>query len=187
MSSIDLGFDYAIATRAPIDERIAVLEERLRDAYAEVDLASKLVGLEGPAGAAAREARQLQVEIANLRQVADRVEKGYIFFQRFGFETAIDACGEWVNWTPLSDASVDGAVYGHEEAETRIPLDALIANRNAMETGLFERFELCVHFETPLDPEETFVTGPFYHYLFGIHSSDPHGLFHVAEWKATTD
>jgi len=186
MSSIDLGFDYAIETRSPLDERLAVLEERLRDAYAEVDLASKLVGIEGPAGAAAREARQLQVEIANLRQVRDRVEKGYTFFQRFGFETAIDACGEWANWTPLADASVDGVVYGYEDAETRIPLEALVAYRMAMETGLFESFELCAHFATPHDPGD-FVAGPFCHYLFGIHSSDSNGLFLVADWKTTTD
>ncbi len=95
--------------------------------------------------------------------------------------------GEWLNRTPLSDASIEGAVFGHEDATTRIPLDAQVAYRKAMDTGLFERFELAVHFETPGDLEEAVVSGPWYHYLFGTHACDTDGLFLIAEWKTTED
>ncbi len=79
MSTVDLGFDYVIESRDVLDARIVVLEERLQNAHAEVDHASGLAGMEGPGAAAAREARELEVEIDNLRQVAQRVEKGYPF------------------------------------------------------------------------------------------------------------
>jgi hypothetical protein len=102
--------DYAYDTRESLDGRIAELDERARDARAEADHARKLPGLEGPAKNAEDEAVRLEAQVADLRQIAARVERGYPYWERNGFEEAVDACGDARSWQPLSERVDDGLI-----------------------------------------------------------------------------
>jgi hypothetical protein len=172
--------EYVHETREQLDERIAYLEERARDARAEADAAREQPGLDGPARAAKGEADRLLAEAADIREIARRIDLGYQYWERAGFEDALDAVGDPWRRQPLSESLSPDLVYGHEEADLRLPLDAQSAYRQALQAGLFDRFEVCSAFET----EDDHVVGAW-HYLFGVldlKSVEP-AAFLIATWR----
>lgn len=181
MSEFDPEWDYAYETRAPLDERIARLAERAREARAEAAYALHQPGLAGPARNAQEEAERLETEIAELREVAVRVDRGYPYWDRHGFELAVDACGEAWGWQPLSESVTRDFVYGHDDVDVRLPLDVQRAYSTAVESDFFSRFEICSTFETDGYGEEVLSTR---HYLFGVQDFPHLGacLFFIDQW-----
>lgn len=171
--------DYIFETTDSLDERIATLAARAKDAREEADEAHKLPGLDGPAQAAEGDARDLEAELADLRQVQKRIERGYPYWDRFGFETAVEACGDAWNCHVLSEIVTPEYVFGHGGFDVRLPLDAEEAYRHAVDSGLFARFEIYATFETEGDA----VLAARY-YLFGSSDFETMSavLFHIADW-----
>ncbi len=172
--------DYVFDTRESLDERIAELEERARDARAEADQARAQPGLEGPAKSAESEAARLEAEVADLREIGTRVTRGYPFWERQGFEEAVDACGNACRWQLLSETVADGFIYGHDTEDVRLPLDVQRAYARSLETGLFDRFEICSTFETEGDDVVAWTD-----YLFAVRELSTFGSasFFVEQWS----
>lgn len=172
---------YAHNTRASLDERIAELAERARDARAEADNARKQLGLEGPAKSAEDQAARLEAEVADLREIAARVERGYPYWERQGFEEAVDACGDAWRWQPLSESVADGMIYSHDTEDVRLSVNVQRVYARALNTGLFDRFEICSTFETEGDDVVSWMD-----YLFAVRQLPTLGsatLF-VEQWSA---
>lgn len=140
--------DYVYETRESVDTRIDRLSKLARDARAEAENARHQPGLLGPARIAKAAAEDLEAEIAALREVAFRVASGYPYWERHGFEIALDACGDTWSWHPLAETVTRDYVFAHDDADIRLPLDVQRAYSQAVETMLFARYEVCSTFET---------------------------------------
>lgn len=180
------GVDYIVETRDPFDDQIASLEEKSKEAWAEARHAHQLgVDLAGPAKAAEREAARIDAEITDLCEIADRVEESYHYFDRVGFEIALDACCMWANWHDLSDTSIEGSDFGHEEADVRLPLEVQVSYSKVALTGRFDQFQVCSFFEVEGDVElGEGIVGPVSHFLLGVRdfAVRPRAMFLIAEW-----
>lgn len=171
--------DYVHEARLPLDERIARLAEQAREARAEADHARRQPGLLGPAENAQAEAERLEREAAELREVALRVDRGYPWWERLGFEIALEACALFSQWQLLAESVTRDYVYPHDEVDLRLPLDVQCAYGRALECGLFSRFEICSAFE--VEGDEVVAT---MYYLFGVQDFPSLGacLFLVDSW-----
>lgn len=169
---------YIIETLATIQGRIAELKEKADEARDEADHARGVIGLEGAAHAAAAEAARFDAKAADLQKVGECIENGFPYWERAGFEEALDALGEPWRWDTISEVLPPSIVLGHD-AKVRIPLDTQRAYAQAIESRLFDRVELCSVFET--DGDEVARTT---YYLFGAQDlvTMPAALFLVAQW-----
>lgn len=173
--------DYAYETRDSVEARIDELSARARAARSEAEHARHQPGLLGPALSAEAAAKDLESEIASLREVAFRVAAGYPYWEPHGLELALDACGDPWNWQPLAEAVTRDYIFPHDEADIRLPLDAQRAYSRAAESGLFASFKVCTTFETD-GYDEVLAT---YSYLVGVQefSRLGAGYFFVHGWK----
>jgi hypothetical protein len=171
--------DYVYETRVPLDERIARLAEQAREARAEAYHARRQPGLLGPAESARAAGERLEREAAELREVALRIDRGYPWWEREGFEIALDACALFTQWQPLSELVTREFVYGNDEVDLRLPVPVQLAYGKALESRFFSRFEVCSTFDVEGD-EVVAVT----HYLFGVQDFASLGacLFFVESW-----
>ena len=172
--------DYIVDARSELDARIGTLSSRARAARAEARHAREHPGLDGPARAAELEAKALDAQIAELREVALRVSRGYEWWDRDGFSIALDACGEPWRWQPLSESLTRDVMFAHGDADVRLPIDVQQAYGGALESGYFDRFEICQWFETDGD----FVTETRA-FLFAVTTFEKLGActFLVAQWE----
>jgi len=104
-------------------------------ARAEAAHARKHSGLEGPGRNAEAAAAQLEAEVAELREVAIRVDRGYEWWDRDGFESALDAYGEPWRWQALSETVTREFVYGNDDFDVRLPMEVQEAHARAFDTG----------------------------------------------------
>jgi len=174
--------DYAHDTRASLDEEITRLRGRVTDARAEADYARQQPGLESAAKNADGEANRLEAEIADLADVANVVDRGYPYWERQGLELALEALGDPSQWEALSEVVADGMVFPHD-LETRLPLDVQHRYAQALETRLFDRFDILSIFET--DGVED-VIGTTQYLVAGRRlPGEGSAAFLVAEWSDT--
>lgn len=87
-------------------------------------------------------AKDIEAEIAELREVAHRVSRGYEWWDRHGFEIALDAYGEPWRWQELAESVTPDFVFSNDEFDARRPVDVQRAYGRAFESGLFSRFEV---------------------------------------------
>jgi hypothetical protein len=122
----------------------------------------------------------LEAQASELREIALRVDRGYPYWEREGFEGAVDACGEWLNWRSLAESLTRDIIIGHD-VDVRVPLEAQRAYDKAAESGMFTRFDLGYTLDI-LDEENAAITGC---YLFGVQDFPHFGacLFLVASWS----
>jgi hypothetical protein len=182
MSGFDPEWDYTYETRLPVDERIAALSERAREARAEAEHARHQPGLLGAARSAEAAAKEFEVEILSLREVAIRIDRGYPYWDRVGFDLALEACGGPWSWQPLSEPVTRDYVFPHDDTDLRLPLDVQRAYGAALETGLFGRYTVCSTFETD-GYDEVLSTSS---YLLGVRDFPRLGecLFFIAQWDS---
>lgn len=172
--------DYAIETREEIEERIAALSARAAEAGAEADHARGITGLDNAAKAADAEANRIEAEVADLRQVQERIERGYPYWERQGLEIALEAMGDPWRWDLISESLAPGIIYTPDDVEdVRMPFEVQRAYAAAFESGLFDRFELCSVFETDGIEDVVLTT----YYLVGIKDLPTMGaMFAVTHW-----
>jgi hypothetical protein len=135
-----VAIDYIYERPESLDEHIATLEASASEAREEAAEGRLVPGLDGPVQATEAEAQRLGAEITDLRRARKRIERGYPFWDRFGFEAALDACGEAWNWQLLSETVTPELIFGHDSANVRLPLGGQTAYRHAVDSQLFERF-----------------------------------------------
>lgn len=171
--------DYAHETRLALDARITRLEEAAREARREAENARRHPGLLGPAENAQAVVDGLRREAAELREIALRIDRGYPWWERSGFEIALEACALFTEWQPLAEKVTADYVFPHDEISVRLPIDVQSAYQRALDLRLFTRFEVCSTFET--DGHEVESTT---HYLFGLQPFPTLGdcLFLVESW-----
>jgi hypothetical protein len=171
--------EFAHETRRTIDEEIDRLTALARDARAEAEHARHQPGLLGAQRNAEDSARAFQTRAAELREIALRVDRGFPYWEREGFEEAVDACGEGWRWQTLSEQLTSDHVRGDEDFDLRLPLDVQKAYARAAETNLFSRFEVCQTYDT----DGEFVTAT-HSYLFGVQDFGHLGAcyFLVEDW-----
>lgn len=165
----------------PLDERIARLAEQAPEARAEAVHARQQPGLIGPAENARAAAERLERVAAELREVALRIDRGYAWWERDGFEIALDACALFSQWQPLSESITREFVYGNDEVDLRLPVPVQRAYGEASESGFFFCFEVCSTFDVEGD-EVVAIT----YYLFGVQDFPSLGacLFFVDSWSS---
>jgi hypothetical protein len=171
--------EYTVETRASLEERIAKLAQRASEARAEARHAREHPGLDGPMKNAETAAVDLEAEIAELREIAVRVDRGYPWWNRVGFEDALEAYGEPWRWQALSESVTADFVFSHDEVDVRLPVNVQRAYGRAFESGFFNRFEVCEWFET--EGESVVATRS---YLFGVRDFPRLGAcsFLIEQW-----
>ena len=97
--------------------------------------------LEGPIMAAEAAVERFSAQISDVERLVERVKEGYHYFERLGFENAVDAIGEVCTWTVLSEIPVPGTIFGHADAHVRLPVSVQKLYAQAKSTQLFERFK----------------------------------------------
>lgn len=173
----DGGSDYLHEDSSRLRARIAELETGARQAIDEAAHARHLrLDLGGPAEAADTVGIRLGIEIGRLEAVARRVDAGWAYFERSGFEQAVDACGEFAVWISLSEVPAPGSILGRDDAKVRVPVEAQREYARAVESTLFQRYEMCLSMEG-ITAHEAIVTCA---YLFGLFGND---RFLVASWE----
>jgi hypothetical protein len=170
--------DY-IADEAKVTARIEDLTRRASTARAEARHAREHPGLEEVAANAEVDAVASEKMIRELREVAIRVRRGFDWWDRDGFEGDLEAYGEPWRWQSLSENLTRDVVRSNDEIDVRLTIDVQRAYGRALESGLFNRFEICEWFET--DGESVTQTRGF---LFAVTDFAQLGacMFLVAQW-----
>jgi hypothetical protein len=171
-----------------LEQRLEELREKRNQAEQEAQNARSLHrDLEGPIKAAAVAVERLSAQISDVVQLVHGVKAGYPYFERLGFENAVDATGEVCTWTVLSEIPVPGTIFGHADADVRLPVEVQKLYAQARSTQLFERFDVCMCFEPPDDVDEAPPENAITHYLFGSIPSPKienqgGAMFLIAQW-----
>lgn len=183
-----MNSDYWHEDTLRLAQWLTELKLKRNQAEQESQNARNLRGdLEGPIMAAEAAVERFSAQISDVERLVERVKAGYHFFERLGFENAVDALGEVCTWTVLSEIPVPGTVFGHAEAEVRLPVSVQKLYTQARSTQLFERFEVCMCFEPPDDVGEALPESAITHYLFGSIQSPKlenqgSAMFLIAQW-----
>jgi hypothetical protein len=170
-------------------ERLQRLSSEVSGVEAEASIAEGLSqGLEGPASAANAAAQELYGRITSYESLIALVELGYALWEKFPFEHAVDAMGEWLSWSTLSVKIGGDFVIGIPTTQIRLPVNVLAAYSEAVNSALFDKYIIATSFDTP--PSDALVAdGPFTHYLFGTidgGSIESEALFFIDQWRQSS-
>lgn len=180
-----MSHDYTHENSQRLEKWLADLRERLKLAEQEAQHARSLhLDLGGPIRAAEAEIKRLSTQIIHAERLIERVQAGYPYWERHGFEDAIDAAGETWSWQTLSAVPAPGTILGYDDVAVRLPVRVQKAYAHAVATQLFEGFEICSSFDTSDEGE---AEGPIRNYLFGtiqsIYHEDQGGeIFLIDTW-----
>jgi len=143
------------------------------------------IGLNGPALAAIKEISLLQSEVNNLKKKINIVDRGFPFFEKFGFENALDACGMVYGDETLSqDLNVD--VIGFKNTQIRVPIDVQKKYISAVKLKIFDIFIIYLAYEP--EEDETIAPTKIDYYLFG--STGPETsiyIFLIGQWSTGSE
>lgn len=180
--------DYLYEGTHRLEQHLARLRLLLDDATGEAFHAAKLnVDLAGPRAAANQDQARLASQIQDFEKVIVRVSAGYPYFEKTGFESAVEACGQLLQWQRLSEIPVPGTVFGNDSADVRLPIRAQEAYAKALASKLFDGFVVCTCFDVSDDDAETDVElENLEQRLVGLLTVpsvlDKEALFLVAQW-----
>ena len=180
--------DYCHSDTCELEKWLADLEEQKHRAEQEALHARRQCPeLIGPFRAASNEASILATQIGHIQKIIERVNAGFPYLESFGFNVAVDACGEVSTWQDFKTVITSPPSSENCDPPIRVPIEAQKDYAAALATRLFDAFELCMCFEPAEEidaivPEKTIV-----HYLFGTIPS-PHqedsgrDIFLVSQW-----
>ncbi|GAI66538.1 unnamed protein product, partial [marine sediment metagenome] len=165
---------------------LARIEEKINSLKKERKFAiNHNVGLDGPILATTKEISLLQSEVSNLEKKINIVDQGFNFFEKYGFERALDACGMvYGSETLAQDLGV--IVFGFKNTEIRVPIDIQEKYMSAVKLKIFDLFIIYWAFE----PEEDKTIAPrkVDYYLFG--SAGPEtsiDIFLIGQWSTDSE
>jgi len=189
----DNGMDYWHDDTADLKKWIGNLEAQYKEAKTEADYAqANGNSLAGAYHAANKKASALKAEMDHLTEIMKRVDAGFPYFESYGFEAAVDACGEVAVWEDFQ--AIAGKLSAGRPADPtiRIPIETQTAYVSAVNSRLFDDFKLCMCFEPPDDPLRAEVIGPIDYFLFGtitaIHTEKKRQAhFLISTWRSSTE
>lgn len=172
------GVDY-ISDEAAVRTRIEDLTRRANTARAEARHAREHPGLDGVVRNAESLAASCEGAIAELREIAIRTARGYDWWDKELFEIALDAYADPWTWRTLAEVLDRDVTFSHHDDELHLPIDAQRAYGDAFTSGLFNRYEMCLWFDTEADPQT---------FLFGVTDFKQLGpcLFLVTQWESAS-
>ena len=154
----------------------------------EATYAASLRGdLRGPETAAREAAAKAQWEAGYLHEVVRRVDEGYPYLDRFGFESTLEQAAMIAEWDSLTETPRDiGVSLGDDRTTVRLPVEAQAKYAKAKATTLFDRFEVCHFYETFEDddgaPEEASTYWLVAVYSHRDRSRDRDAHFLISAW-----
>jgi len=161
---------------------LSALREKIEALKMEQESAMGIdAGLNGPVAAAQEEISSLQVQISNLERRIDIVDRGFPFFDKFGFENGLEACGMEYGWETLAQ-DLGVIVFGFKDTKVRLPQNIQKKYISTVQLHLFNLFLICWAFE----PEEDEWNTPekIDYYLFGSPGVEPsEDIFLIAHWS----
>ena len=179
--------DYVHEDTTKLERDLNERKNKISLAQKEIEHARSLrLDLQGPIRAAQGEVEWNSEIVKCLERIMTCVKAGYSYFERQGFEDAVDACGEILTWQMLSEVPAPGTIYGEDKFDIRIPVEAQTSYARAVAMRLFDKFVICRCFEPPEDRQEL-PEGIGAYYLFGeINFPNAegkyNGLFLVHQW-----
>jgi len=179
MEKMDL--DYIVEDSKILKTELAIIKEKIKYLKKEQKSAiQSCIGLNGPASAATKEISLLQSKVNNLRKKINIVDRGFPFFEKFGFESVLDACRMVYGYETLAqDLNVD--VVGFKNTQIRIPIDIQKKYISAVKLKIFDLFVIYWAFEP--EEDETIAPRKVDYYLFG--STGPEtsiDIFLIGQW-----
>ncbi|MBA7533308.1 hypothetical protein ES705_25543 [subsurface metagenome] len=174
--------DYFVDNSKIFKTELARIEEKINSIKKERKFAiSHNIGLDGPILATTKEISLLQSQASDLKKKISIVDQGFTFFEVYGFERALDACGMVYGAETLSqDLNVD--VIGFKDTQVRVPIDAQKKYMSAVKLKIFDLFIIYWAFEP--EDDETIAPRKVDYYLFG--STGPEtsiDLFLIGQWS----
>lgn len=170
-----------------LKQSLSELRGLLKAAEGEIHHARGLnIDLEGPIGAADKDIRALSSEIHDIERIVQIIDAGYPYWEKSGYQEALDACGFYWTWYVLSEVYTPGTVAGCDQADVRLPIQAQKDYAEALSSHRFDRFAVCRYFE-PSEGEVGEVVEDVTYDLFGVVSTPTlaggESLFLVSQWK----
>ena len=105
-----MSADYWHEDNLRLEQWLEELRQKRNQADQEAQHARSLhLAMEGPITAAEAAVESLSAQIVHVERLVERVNAGYPYFERLGFEDAIDATGEVCSW----DGTFRGSCPGH--------------------------------------------------------------------------
>lgn len=174
--------DYFVDNSKIFKTELARIEEKINSLKKERKFAiSHNVGLDGPILATTKEISLLQSEASDLKKKISIVDQGFTFFEKYGFERALDACGMVYGAETLSqDLNVD--VIGFKDTQVRVPIDVQKKYLSAVKLKLFDLFIIYWAFEP--EEDETIAPRKVDYYLFGsVGPETSIDIFLIGQWS----
>ena len=185
-----MNIDYLHEDSQDLRAELSALKEKIEALKMEQESAMRIdAGLNGPVAAAEEEISSLQVQISNLERRIDIVNQGFPFFDKLGFENALEACRMVHGWETLAQ-DLDVIVFGFKDTKIRLPKDIQKKYISTVQLHLFNVFVICWAFE-PEDDELSMpekkdikIRLPMDYYLFGSPMAEPpEDIFLIAHWS----
>jgi hypothetical protein len=176
-----MDFDYFVDNSRIFKTELARIEEKINSLKKERKFAiSHNTGLDGPILATTKEISLLQSKTSDLKKKISIVDQGFPFFEKYGFERALDACGMvYGNETLSQDLNVD--VIGFKDTQIRVPIDVQKKYLSAVKLKLFDLFIIYWTYEP--EEDETIEPVKKEYYLFG--SAGPEtsiDIYFIGQW-----
>jgi hypothetical protein len=182
----EVDFDYIDEDSSALLIEAEKLRQELRAAEQEATRAeSSPASLIAAACAARRVADSFRTRIQTVEEMIKRIDGGYPLWRRFGFESAVDACGEWCSWGNLGSITDGRLGEPSGDCEWRLPAKTQELLEVTVRASLFDSIILATTFDTP-DAADDVAPGPFWHYLFGALERKEYddSLFLIDTWVA---
>jgi len=181
-----MDLDYIIEDSKILKTEVIRIKKKINSLKKERKFAiNSNIGLNGPASAATKEISLLQSKVDNLKKKINIVDRGFPFFEKYGFENALDACGMVYGDETLSqDLNVN--VIGFKNTQIRVPIDVQKKYISAVKLKIFDLFVIYWAFEPEKD--ETIAPMKVYYYLFG--STGPEksiDIFLIGQWSIDSE
>ena len=160
-----MDFDYIVENSKIFKTKLARIEEKINSLKKEKKFAiSHNTGLDGHILATTKEISLLQSKVSDLKKKISIVDQGFPFFNKYGFERALDACGMVYGDETLSqDLNVE--VIGFKDTQVRVPIDVQKKYLSAVKLRLFDLFIILWTYEP--EEDETIEPVKKEYYLFG--------------------
>lgn len=181
-----MDFDYFVDNSKIFKTELARIEEKINSLKKERKFAiSHNTGLDGPILATTKEISLLQSKASDLKKKISIVDQGFPFFEKYGFERALDACGMVYGYETLAQ-DLDVIVFGFKNTEIRVPIDIQKKYMSAVKLKIFDLFVIYWAFEP--EEDETIAPRKVDYYLFG--STGPEtsiDIFLICQWFTVSE
>jgi len=181
-----MDLDYIVEDSKILKIELTIIKEKIKCLKKEQKSAiQSCIGLNGPALASAKEISLLQSKVSNLEKKINIVDRGFPFFEKFGFERALDACGMVYGYETLAQ-DLNVIVFGFKNTQIRVPINIQKEYISAVKLKIFDLFVIYWAFEP--EEDETIAPRKVNYYLFG--STGPEtsiDIFFIGQWSTDSE